>query len=570
MELLYIYIDNDKHNIKQCEYNFSPNYKFSYSPENKTFDMRVLNNLPNNWFGKNITNVTAIVGKNGSGKTNLLRCLIKAIGGYKNTYIFYKYKDEIYSNIPKHLSEYTFNFNVKQTDPLEDTNDYITTYYSSSIDKDIIDTNLPINNFIDISNGHLLRIQKNYILKEPIYQHLSDVDIMQTNDIFKVLLFFIYSHNNNYKSIDTLQFPDKIEICFRSYLNKQNHPTYQALTAPLTGKFKDRLKFAILNYIFSIYQIPNHWTAKTTFSDVIQYLYHNPNQTNIFNALSNLYDKGFITYNQTGLVPLTKDYTELRFKLSINGLTQSVFDSIYSYYNPKIPYASYNSVNDQISNYALTLNYGVSSGERVFYTLIARIMGTIFRKQGEIHNSIENINAHRYDGKTAIILLDEPDIQLHPEWQQSFINLLIHFLELYFPKVNFQIIFTTHSPIMLSDIPKSNVIFLERDKTGNCIVKNKVTINETFAANIHSLYNNGFFLKGIPIGQFSKQKIAQISNRINNKDLSDSLIEDIYRIGEPIIRNALLKAFDEKRNSCNRENRINMLKKELDTLTKQQ
>lgn len=39
MELLYIYIWDDKRNIKECEYNFSPNYKFSYRPQLKTFDM---------------------------------------------------------------------------------------------------------------------------------------------------------------------------------------------------------------------------------------------------------------------------------------------------------------------------------------------------------------------------------------------------------------------------------------------------------------------------------------------------------------------------------------------------
>lgn len=86
--------------------------------------------------------------------------------------------------------------------------------------------------------------------------------------------------------------------------------------------------------------------------------------------------------------------------------------------------------------------------------------GCDFNKQGEIHHAVINkiICDNKFDGKTIIILLDEPDLQLHPEWQQKFISLLLDLLYAYFPKVKFQIILTTHSPILLSDIPRKNVI----------------------------------------------------------------------------------------------------------------
>lgn len=110
MELLYIYIWDDKRNIKECEYNFSPNYKFSYNPQLQTFYMQRCDSLYNGWFGQNIVNITAVVGKNGSGKTNLLDCIIKALCGQGGGFIFYKHNDCIYSNIPKQLSEYKFTF----------------------------------------------------------------------------------------------------------------------------------------------------------------------------------------------------------------------------------------------------------------------------------------------------------------------------------------------------------------------------------------------------------------------------------------------------------------------------
>lgn len=52
--------------------------------------------------------------KNGSGKTNLLDCIIKALCGQGGGFIFYKHNDRIYSNIPKQLSDYKFTFEVIQ------------------------------------------------------------------------------------------------------------------------------------------------------------------------------------------------------------------------------------------------------------------------------------------------------------------------------------------------------------------------------------------------------------------------------------------------------------------------
>lgn len=79
MELLYVWIENYK-NIKNQDFNFSPKHWFDFKPKEE--DGKVIGgtlhhkerntNYPDNFFGKNISNVTAIVGKNGSGKSSLL------------------------------------------------------------------------------------------------------------------------------------------------------------------------------------------------------------------------------------------------------------------------------------------------------------------------------------------------------------------------------------------------------------------------------------------------------------------------------------------------------------------
>ena len=582
MELLYIYIWNDKRNIKGCEYNLSPNYRFSFQPDTKTFYMEERTSLPNNWFGKNIHNVTAIVGKNGAGKTNLIDCIIKALCGQGGGVIFFKYNNLIYTNIPEQLDIYKFSFNVVRIkrggSPLnqESTNNIketLVTFYSPTIDRGLSNKHSHYSRFRDLSNSFFLRQPLSRLTNAPEYAHISEVDIMQTNDIFRLLLFFIYSNEYKYSVFESIKLPEYFELKLLYYSDSEpQHPTYKVLSSDVpTEKFKARLKKFILTQIFLLERnYPESWDNETTFEEVLLSLNNGENyRPNIFDTLCQLYDSGDIIYKEE-LTGLRKGYYEFKCKIRIGAISQEFINALYCYYNfiPMAPYASFVTIESNVSNAQVVINYGMSSGERALYTFFSRLIGEIFGKQGEIHHAAINkiIHDNKYDGKTIIILLDEPDLQLHPEWQQKFIDMLLHLLWLYFPKVNFQIIITTHSPILLSDIPKSNVIFIDKNFDGSSRVCNEVDFNETFAANIHSLYNNSFFLDGIPIGCFAKRKLEELYNRINNGVLSDNIIEDIYRIGEPIIRGVLLKLYDEKRKSSKKSERIKMLQKELSKL----
>lgn len=580
MELLYIYIWDDKRNIKECEYNFSPNYKFSYNPQLQTFYMQRCDSLYNGWFGQNIVNITAVVGKNGSGKTNLLDCIIKALCGQGGGFIFYKHNDCIYSNIPKQLSEYKFTFEVIQFErfgsPLDSSlkeyiNDTFVIFYSPSIDRNL-SSGSSYSKFEDISNSHILRQPLSRLTQEPEYARMSEVDIMQTNDLFKILLLFIYSHKQKQHTVfETIKLPDYFELKLLYFSDTEpQHPTYKSLVQNLSNKgFKNRLKKFILTQIFlSEQHFPKEWDDKTTFEDVLLYLNNGEDyRPNIFDTLCILYDSGDIKYTEGRLGGLRKGYHEFSCSIRIESITQAFITALYCYYNyiPMAPYASFGTMEQNVSNAQIVINLGVSSGERAIYTLVSRLMGVIFNKQGELHHAVINniIHDNKFDGKTIIILLDEPDLQLHPEWQQKFISLLLDLLYVYFPKVKFQIILTTHSPILLSDIPSKNVIFINKNPDGTSKVCSELNIKETFAANIHTLYNNSFFLDGIPIGEFAKHKIEEIYDRIESGQIDNNTLCDIYRIGEPVLRNVLLQKYDSKRKTLPDEKRVSLLKEEL-------
>lgn len=580
MELLYIYIWDDKRNIKECEYNFSPNYKFSYNPQLQTFYMQRCDSLYNGWFGQNIVNITAVVGKNGSGKTNLLDCIIKALCGQGGGFIFYKHNDCIYSNIPKQLSEYKFTFEVIQFErfgsPLDSSlkeyiNDTFVIFYSPSIDRNLSNGS-SYSKFEDISNSHILRQPLSRLTQEPEYARMSEVDIMQTNDLFKILLLFIYSHKQRQHTVfETIKLPDYFELKLLYFSDTEpQHPTYKSLVQNLSNKgFKNRLKKFILTQIFlSEQHFPKEWDDKTTFEDVLLYLNNGEDyRPNIFDTLCILYDSGDIKYTEGRLGGLRKGYHEFSCSIRIESITQAFITALYCYYNyiPMAPYASFGTIEQNVSNAQVVINLGISSGERAIYTLVSRLIGVIFNKQGEIHHAAINkiIYDNKFDGKTIIILLDEPDLQLHPEWQQKFISLLLNLLYVYFPKVKFQIILTTHSPILLSDIPSKNVIFINKNPDGTSKVCSELNIKETFAANIHTLYNNSFFLDGIPIGEFAKHKIEEIYDRIESGQIDNNTLCDIYRIGEPVLRNILLQKYDSKRKTLPDKKRVSLLKEEL-------
>ena len=120
--------------------------------------------------------------------------------------------------------------------------------------------------------------------------------------------------------------------------------------------------------------------------------------------------------------------------------------------------------------------------------------------------------------KNFILLLDEADSGLHPMWKKEFITTILKSVPYFFEglnsKPNLQIILTTHDPLTLSDIPKHNVIFLEKTKEGKCQILSKV--QKTFGANITDLLADSFFIKDGLIGNFAKSKIEDVIDWIND------------------------------------------------------
>lgn len=116
------------------------------------------------------------------------------------------------------------------------------------------------------------------------------------------------------------------------------------------------------------------------------------------------------------------------------------------------------------------------------------------------------------------ILLDEADLGFHPKWKKQFVKSILYFFEIYFKafKTNVQIIFTTHDPLTLSDILNYNVVYL--DKSSDSLVLNgESKPTNSFGANISDLLSDSFFVGDGLIGDFAKNKIQDVIEYINDK-----------------------------------------------------
>jgi len=112
------------------------------------------------------------------------------------------------------------------------------------------------------------------------------------------------------------------------------------------------------------------------------------------------------------------------------------------------------------------------------------------------------------DKKEIFLLLDEVELYMHPNWKKEFLDLL------------------THSPFLLSDLPKENVIFLEKGKQVYPDI-------ETFGANIHTLLSHGFFMKDGLMGEFAKEQINKAITILNKSKLDEKeikFLKDLVRL----------------------------------------
>ena len=153
-----------------------------------------------------------------------------------------------------------------------------------------------------------------------------------------------------------------------------------------------------------------------------------------------------------------------------------------------------------------------------------------------------------------ILLLDEPENYMHPEMCRTFIHDLNSLLKQRDPKSGFQVILSTHSPFMLSDLLANQIIKMDYDDKGLCVIYHAE--KPTYAANIHSIMADSFFLK-YTIGEqarlFLTEKFELFKDMQNRRgNLTDADKGEIAKmqnllpnIGDELIRHGMASILDK-------------------------
>ena len=623
MELVYLWVKDYK-NIKNQGFNFSPRFEFEYIQEKNELVLKKEKKDYVSIFPKNI-NITAIVGENGSGKSSIVKLILMSIF-YKKYKETNNYKDEIIMleqelkdkslfliiNTGERYKKISLNVNPINSSVTEldkDAIDFYSIYFSYMLDTLQNKEDYWIRNLYHKSDGYTtpILLTPNKFHKDFLQNsiNLDDIEYINIKHSIKFYKKEIKTKINDFFN------PNQIK------LYAGNPSIIQNVEFDFFGKVAG--KFLDLNNRIKKYAIEEYYQSKKAKRDKTEEYYENINKK--IKAIKDLeiqkeYKKINLLYIAFKILSSAESsfqvqvydaiktwfygrlYEDTFLEDGINLIEENI-DNIFS--NDTIKYDN-EKINDCIEFHKKSLSEkeevldkllnreilelsniknisvilvpwldlellenkkifnSLSGGQKLLFTFMVNMMY-------EVSNLIQE------DYKTINLFLDEVEASYHPKWQKEFIKNISKALEnidLRDKKIN--ILFSSHSPFVLSDLPKKNVIFLEEGKQVKPFKDNE----QTFGANIHTLLSHGFFMKDGLMGEFAKGKIEEIKNfydfiqkfksRINLKKKVKERVKQYYLnrkerfdhiqsiIGEPFLQTVIKNYLDELEQIFNNKN----------------
>ncbi|WP_338763098.1 AAA family ATPase [Bernardetia sp. ABR2-2B] len=590
MELLYLWIEDYK-NIYRQGFNFSPLYDFEFKPT-KEVDGKVIEGTltdkmnpteretkekfykdffkdettKNTDYG--ISNVTAIVGENGAGKSSVLHEILNKISEPSNinryeikyVYLFIDKENKLclFRDSEERIRT---NFNVRR----EENNPLKPYYFSNGFTPNDYTPYWEKSYFNNIHKAHDISLnnQSRKIFKNLNKITIPDYFFLCESEIFKNELFFI-SHILQNKIEIPLAIPQKSLIEIIAHQKSENIKKLEKDIEKIVYKnyqniYKDKFINFLKKQIFiilltdiddsSLDKLKVFLSTYESFEPFVSYFFEGggfssnekrPDE-NILNHIKDIEKIPDENFTQDGLLLETEN------KDLLKDFLESYYHTLKRLYHFKWITSDYK---------ILTL----SSGEKSLLFLLSSLFVPV-------------------DTNYIFFLIDEGEFGLHPQWQKQYLKILLETLPKIFPDKQIQLILTSHSPFLVSDLPKENVIFLRKgrkeidgeEKEGKSIVDDTFK-EQTFGQNIHTLFADSFFLEnnGGLMGEFAKEKIYEIVAKIDegNPTEKEKIRYSIDIIGEPLIRQKLFELYteqftDEKEKLQNQiqelQNRLNKL-----------
>lgn len=602
MKIAAIWVE-DFMKIKNQHFNFGGKYSYDFNFENEKRSLKINTVDTIDYFdlykNSKVNNISGIIGINGSGKSSLLK-LINVIAAekplvnnvviiienekensfeiidYVSTYNSFKIEKKISILLPEKgilsiETEKNKNLYIKRNvNPFKDIDLIFFSNSFSNQNVNYLGLNNQFNRSVDyqfrqsLSPHNVSEYLKNYNRKKEGSQLFAEESfnlnsIYQNDRLERMINFLSYRIENDFSILGEINFPSEITIWFNEnifleinkLIEKTQHE-FKRLEEISKHCFKlytednnsnEKLKKGIIFHFFLFAFYNDFFKRSSTMDDLLQYVNSLSLDANIFNSMleylisqksqSQNYEidkinnllKSLDEHFKNIKISESKEFFENgNYKLSVNNYLWNFLKEILGITDFK---------SEALINYSIT---PFSSGEEA-----------ILYQLSEFH---EAINISEKDN--IIISIDEGELYLHPEWQRKYINTLYHFFQHYGNKFNkeIQIIVTSHSPFIVSDIPKYNLIFLTKDDNGNCKVSKSENHLPTLGGNIFELFNDGFYLKEF-ISEFAFEKINQAIKWLNDEESDFNSILEVESfnklIGESLIRDEIQKMIDFKK-----------------------
>ncbi|TDP02194.1 AAA family ATPase [Flavobacterium sp. 245] len=548
MKVCYIWV-KDFRNFDNLGLNLSSSSKFYFDNFDNTITKEDIVELPENFFGKSISDVTGIIGKNGSGKSNALELICKILKGGKT---FLKTNFIIIIEIAGELiCHYYFenrakpraNFKLKFEEFSGNINPLKVIFFS--------------NVFDDRRNG--------------FDKEVSDISVnnsfkykpSRSTDFGKQIKFI---NSKIFKFLD-IELPTEVQVKFKTGNNRYNSSMQQRmygenydLIIDFQKFFRDRIrdikphnKFVNLfrfNYFFEIFELlsKSHRNGYSgfdvflqNFNKFLEEIYNfkyteeiteklilflenelvkiNPEEFNLFDEdfsiKTNRGNFGLIKKQINFIKELKELPISLELQYSPEGARNRTLDNFIFDYSNK----SKNYINEFIHLFEkstfLDINWlGISSGQKAYLNLFSSIYDELkYTRQ-------ENL----------LLCIDEGDLYLHPKWQIEFFDKLLKVLPtIYLGRI--QLVLTSHSPFLLSDLPKQNITILDREFNNSTIDGIRLKTN-TFGGNLYDLYSEPFFLGNKRTSDFAYDKIKILIESAESKLLSSTEKKELLKLSD--------------------------------------
>ncbi|NNU78150.1 AAA family ATPase [Clostridium estertheticum] len=583
IELIYVWIEKFR-NIEQCGFSLSKDFSVIVNHDsietknNVDISIKTISIKEKikriNIYGDNICNVTAVVGKNSVGKSNFLTCIGDLITSFQDSSFMLVYFDNINNNYILECNQIAIKNNNSIRYSIQENYQPKTTIYNfnnGKIDEYFTYTALMYNiEFITVKESLNYMMYPN---ANCFHSFIGRFGLSYEN--CGLLYQFIYlkdynNHTENFKNNDI-----KINFEIKDVIRGKRTYKLNILPEYFPGKeclfdvnerdgkniYKKVFMLRFFEKVLNNFRLTNEGIIKNKVDELM----------NVVSVCEGNIDKLVGKYNE-----IKRKIIQIRTILMEKHMESDI--NINMCYNDFVEQlektiAKINEC-DFESSFKCGINVSSILGQKQFMNDIEKLleladehdvwfefvpcnikisidnlsdgMKYLLYLYSTIHKCFKQNPLHNF--KTVVLILDEPDVHMHPEWSRNLLNNMFNFLKQEFCNTNFQIILSTHSPFILSDIMKESIIYLQKDKNGKIIAQN-YDLN-TFGLNIHTLFKDSFFMDST-IGEFAKNKLNEVIEFLINDEYVGNMNKEkakyiIDNIGENLIRNKLLKMYDDK------------------------